>query len=594
MTQHYSLKRRSIATLLNWIENGDMVIPEIQRPFVWNAVQVRDFIDSLYHGYPVGYLIIWFKSGMPVRRGSQSEREYLLIDGQQRMMALWTALLGKTVFNRKYDNQRIKIAFHPGDEKFEVTKASHKRDPKWIDDISTIFISHTDVVDSIGMYCNRNPEVNRAEISERINRLSGIRDNYLGVIKLKSDLNGETVADIFNRINSTGVRLTSPDFIMSKMAAIEQHNSQQLRKSIDYFCHLASDPTAYDDLASDESFADTDYFRTMQWLSDNRNTTDGLYVPDYTDMLRVVFTLEFKHEDLGNLVDYLSGDSAADNFRRLENGILNYMNHTNFSRFVMILQSAGFIKTSMVTAKNAINSAYILHLALRSQSVNPSEIEKLVRRWFVMSVLTGRYSQAPQATFGEDIRGITSNGIASVEQAKSHLASLERTELSDAFWSELPRKMVVSTTRSVYFNVFLASQVKGKDKGFLSRDMTVDNLLRGQKHIHHIFPKNYLDNSDISKKDQNQIANLVVMQSEINTALSDKAPGTYFSEMRAGCRDSEPPYGGIDSFDDLQVNFDAHCIPLGMETATSENYDKFLHNRRKLMAEKIKNYYDSL
>lgn len=601
MSQHYSLKCYSVGTLLDWVDTKQMVIPEIQRPFVWNTTQVRDFIDSLYHGYPVGYLIIWFKSGVPVRRGSQSVREYLLIDGQQRMMALLTALLGKTVFNKKYNDQRIKIAFHPIDEKFEVAKVSHEKDPKWISDISTVFSSHTGLVDSIGAYCCANPGLERNQIDNVFSRLAGIRDNSIGVVKLQSGLedrlDGETVANIFNRINSTGVRLTSPDFIMSKMAAIERHNSQHLRKSIDYFCHLAAIPTAYNSLKEeDEIFANTDYFRAMQWLSDGRNRTGGLYAPVYTDVLRVVFTLKFKHEDLGALVDYLSSDSAEDNFRRLESGILNYMNQDYFNHFVLILQSAGFIKTSMITARNAVNSAYILYLALRVHGVNRSQIEKLVRQWFVMSVLTGRYSQAPQATFGEDIRGITTPAdITTREQAKTYLEAVERTELSRAFWDELPRRIRTATTRSVYFNVFLASQVKGNDKGFLSRDMQVGDLLRGGKHNHHIFPKNYLHNSGIPEKNQNYVTNLVVMQGDINEDLRDEAPATYFSELQAGCKNGEPPYGGIDNIEDLQANFDDHCIPFdGVDVSVFKNYDAFLGKRSELMAEKIKNYYYSL
>jgi len=38
------------------VQTGEVAIPEIQRPFVWTSTQVRDFLDSLYQGYPVGYL----------------------------------------------------------------------------------------------------------------------------------------------------------------------------------------------------------------------------------------------------------------------------------------------------------------------------------------------------------------------------------------------------------------------------------------------------------------------------------------------------------------------------------------------------------
>lgn len=140
LAQLYSLSKCTVETLLTWVRNEEIVIPEIQRPFLWKAAQVRDFINSLYRGYPVGYLITWLKSGIRLRSHSQSTREHILIDGQQRVMALWTALLGETVLNKNYERQSFKIAFHPIDKIFEETKVSHSRDSKWISDISTILL----------------------------------------------------------------------------------------------------------------------------------------------------------------------------------------------------------------------------------------------------------------------------------------------------------------------------------------------------------------------------------------------------------------------------------------------------------------------
>ncbi len=589
LAQLYSLSKCTVETLLNWIKNEEIVIPEIQRPFLWKDTQVRDFVDSLYRGYPVGYLITWLKSGIRLRRHPQSTREYILIDGQQRVMALWTALLGGAVLDKNYERRSFKVAFHPVDEIFEEAKVLHSRDSKWISDISTIFTSHTGLLDSINAYCNANSDVNRAEIESTINRLSGIRDNRLGVVKLNSDLEVETVADIFNLINSTGVRLTSPDFIMSKMASSERYNSHQLRKSIDYFCHLAASPEAYNDLVSDLDFANTHYFRAMEWLKDWR---DDLYVPDYTDMLKVVFTAKFGRGDIKDLVPRLSGNTAGDSFRKLEDGILKYMNGHNFKNFILILRSTGFVEQSMIKAKNALNFAHVLYLTLRDGNTDESEVKRLVSRWFVMSVLTGRYSGEPQATFGKDIRGITSE-----EGASAYLERLEQTELSTAFWDvEILDKLNTSTTKSVYFNMFLASQIKENDKGFLSRDIPVRDLLGIQGDIHHIFPQNYLRELGVTKKkDQSQIANLVVMRRGTNIRLSDTAPTAYFSELQAGFREGELSYGDLENPEDLQANLRAHCIPSnGADTTIFQNYNEFLRERRKLMATKIRNYYFSL
>ena len=588
-SSRYSLHQYSVDTLLNLIRLKEIAIPEIQRPFVWTGPQVRDFIDSLYHGYPVGYLITWVKSDVSLRGGQASTRERIMIDGQQRMIALRTALLGKEILTKKYRIQRIQIAFHPGKGEFAIATRAIHQDSEWISDISTVFNSNSGLLRLVDQYCERNEGVDRYEIGERIGRLYEIRNNFLGVIELDVDLNLETVSKIFRRINGTGVRLNAADFIMSKMAASEQYNGHLLRQSIDHFCHLATVPNAYDRLAAANSvFAGSDYFHALEWLKDWH---DNIYVPAYTDMLRVIFAYEFKRGDLNNLVDSLSDDSAEDTFQRLENGIRAYMNETNFKRFVMILRSTGFIDASMLTAKNAVNSAYILFLILRAQNVSASQIERLVRRWFVMSVLTGRYSGEPQATLGEDIRGMTAEDGVDV-----YLDRLERAGLSDAFWNEeFMQRLNGSGRKNVYFNMFLASQIRSNAKGFLSRDITINNLFGGQRDIHHIFPKNYLQELGIARNQYDQIANLVVTQEDINIAIGDTAPATYFSALQTGCREGIPSYGGIDNFDELQTNLDSHCIPFnGTDTTIFENYDKFLEERRKLMVSKIRDYYFSL
>ncbi|RKU22249.1 hypothetical protein C6499_20110 [Candidatus Poribacteria bacterium] len=579
----YSLHQYSVDTLLNWIRTEEIVIPEIQRPFVWSANKVRDFIDSLYHGYPVGYLITWPKSDISLRGGESSTRERILIDGQQRTMALRAALLGKKVLTKKYREQRIQIAFHPDREEFAVATRAVQRDSSWIPDISTVFNSNSGLIRLVDEYCERNDGVDRYEMGERIGRLYEIRNNSLGVIELSADIDIETVVEIFVRINGTGVRLSAADFIMSKLAASEQYNGHLLRQSIDYFCHLATVPEAYDRLIEDRAFANTDYFRSIEWLKD---WSDNVYVPAYTDMLRVVFASKFKRGDLTNLVDLLSGDSAEETFYRLEDSMRSYINETNFKRFVMILRSAGFVDASMLTAKNAVNSAYILFLILRTQNVDASQIEQLVRRWFVMSVLTERYSGEPQATLSEDVRNMSTE-----EGVEVYLESLGRSGLSDAFWNEeFMQKLNVSGPNNIYFNVFLASQIKANAKGFLSRDITIRDLFEGQKDIHHIFPKNHLRELGIPKKEYNQIANLVVIQRDINIPIGDTAPTVYFSQLQAGCGNGEPPYGGIDNSEELQGNLEAHCIPEGV----FDNYDEFLKERRKLIVNKIRHYYFSL
>ena len=596
--QRYSVNQHSIQALITWLTSDEIAIPDIQRPFVWDAAKVRDFIDSLYRGYPVGYLIAWRGPKVRLKDGTQSASERILIDGQQRVTALLASLLGKEIVDKNYQKRRITIAFHPGEEKFEVSNPAIRRDKEWIADIAEIFAPDTKILRLLDKYCEANQSVDKDKIYDRLERLQGIYHNSLGLIDLNADLDVETVAEIFVRINSKGVSLNAADFAMSKMAASEEHNGHQLRKCIDYFCHLAIAPEAYSDLAKDEEFVNTPYFRQMDWL---KNEKEDLYDPSYTDMLQVAFTSEFKRGRLEDLVALLSGRNfetrtfeesiAEESFRRLENSILRYMNETDFKRFIMILKSAGFVSASMIRSKNTVNFAYILYLTLRAQGTSPAEIETLVRRWFVMSILTSRYIGSPETAFGVDIRNLNERG------ARLNLETVEQAELSDAFWNVgLPEQLDTSVASSPYFNVFLASQVKGNDKGFLSSNHTVQSLLEGLSHIHHVFPRSYLkDDKKLPRGRYNQVANYVVLQSEINIAIGKKPPATYFTSLWEQCKNGNLIYGDIKDMDVLRANLEAHCIPEGTEKEKSvQDYDNFLQERRSLMATKIRNYYQKL
>ena len=592
--QQYSVNQHPIQTLLTWIESGEIAIPEIQRPFVWDATKVRDLIDSLYAGYPIGYLISWRNPSVKLKDGTSSEGKRVLIDGQQRITALMAALLNERVINKDYKRVNITIAFNPKEKKFEVTNPAIKKDKIWIANIADILSRDVSILKVVNEYCERNESSNQDEIFKSIELLRGIVNNHIGLIELNSDLDIETVTEIFIRINSQGAVLSQADFAMSKIAANETYNGNKLRKCIDYFCHLAIAPEFYQQLADvDKEFSSTEYFQKMSWL---KQENDDLYDPSYTDMLRVAFTSEFKRGRLRDLVALLSGRNfetrayeeaiAEQSFKQLEEGLFKFMNETDFKRFVMILRSAGFVESSMIRSQNAINFAYIVYLVQRANKVEPGKIESNVRKWFVMSVLTGRYSASPESSFDFDIKQLGEIGVS------KYLENIEAAELSDAFWGAgLPQQMNTSVASSPYFKIYLASQVHTNDKGFLSKEITVRDLITHRGDVHHLFPKNYLKKNGLTRGRYNQIANYVMMQSEINIAIGDKAPAGYFSKLIEHCNSGSTAFGAITDIDEMRENFQTHCVPDGMEDKNIEHYDEFLQERRKLMASKIKNYY---
>jgi hypothetical protein len=596
-TQRYSVTPYPIDTLLTWVKSGEIAIPEIQRPFVWDASKVRNLLDSLYKRYPVGYLIVWRNPKVKLKDGSSSSGKRILIDGQQRVTALMAALLGREVLTKDYETLRIRIAFHPQEERFEVSNPAIQRDTAWIDDVTAVFDPNASVTELTDDYCQKNLSSERKAISLTLEKLRKISNNHVGIIELADDLDIELVTEIFIRVNSAGTELSQADFAMSKISVNETYGGNLLRKAIDYFCHLSVAPEFLSKIEkNDKAFAASEFLPAMRWLKD---VNDDIYDPTYTDMLRVAFTSEFRRGKLQDLVALVSGRNfetkqyeeavAEESFARLKKGILAFINKTHFDRITMILRSGGFVTSSLIGGRNAVNFAYILYLRGRSENLPPAELERLVRRWYAMSILRGRYTGSPETAFDLDIRQVEVRGLS------TYADSVIENELPGSFWTGmLPQLMDTSSGQSPYLLAYQAAQVKLGDKGFLSRDITALDLLLNRTDLHHVYPKKYLQNQGLARGRYNQIANFVLTQSEINIAIGAKAPEKYFGELAEQCSGGVKKYGGIVERGDMEANLRMHCLPESLLDGDIPDYDTFLEERRKLMALKIKQWFDVL
>ena len=596
-TQRYSVTPHPIETLLTWVKSGEIAIPEIQRPFVWESTKVRNLLDSLYQGFPVGYLVAWRNPTVKLKDGTPSAGKRILIDGQQRVTALMAALLGREVLTKDYETVRIRIAFHPLTEKFEVTNPAIRKDVAWIEDVAAVFAPDADLIDLTENYAAKNPSADRRQVGKVLQKLGKIINNHVGLIELAEDLDIETVTEIFIRVNSAGTELSQADFAMSKIAANESYGGNMLRKAIDYFCHLTVAPEFLARIEKgDKAFAASDFFAQMRWLKD---VNDDIYDPTYTDMLRVAFTSEFRRGKLQDLVALLSGRNfetkqyeeaiAEESFARLKQGILRFINKTHFDRITMILRSAGFVTNDLIGGQNAVNFAYILYLRGRAENLPAADLERLVRRWYAMSILRGRYTGSPETAFDLDIRQVEARGLT------AYAESVVENELPESFWTGmLPQLMDTSSSNSPYFLAYKAAQVKLGDKGFLSRDITVLDLLMNRTDVHHVYPKQHLKAQGLARGRYNQIANFVLAQSEINIAVGHKPPEVYFKELAEQCAGGKKKYGGITDAADLRANLRMHCLPESLLDGNIPDYDDLLEQRRKLMALKIKQWFEAL
>jgi hypothetical protein len=593
----YSVHQQPVETLLSWIKSGDIAIPEIQRPFVWNGAKVRDLIDSLYQGYPVGYIITWRNPDVKLKNGELSAGKKVLIDGQQRITALTAAIVGQRVLDKNYKEINIRIAFNPLEEKFDVLNKAYEKSPEWIDNINPIVNDEISISKAIRKYCQDNPEADEELVEERIENLKRIKTKQVGIIELDASLDIDTVTEIFIRINQKGVVLSNADFVMSKIASDEQHGGNKMRKMVDYFCRLLVDKGFIKHIQdNDTAFTQSDYYKEIKWMATGG---DDLYVPDYIDMLRVAFTFKFSRGKFSDLVALLSGRNfetrsyegsiAEASYAKLSEGLSAFVNQTNYQRFVMIIKSTGLISRKLISSQNSLNFAYALYLKLREDGIGEAETQGYVKRWMVMSMFIGRYSGSAESRIDEDIKQINEKGIA------AYLIQMEQANLGPGFWDfGIINDLETSSVNNNAYNLYLAAQVNSNTVAFLSKSMKISTLIEQRGDVHHIFPKKYLMNNGYSQKAYNQVANFVFTEQATNIKVGMLTPKDYLDKVKAQIQAGTNSISTLDSNSSLQENLINNDIPSIIEEASHLIYEEFLEERRKLMATKLKVYYSQL
>ncbi|NCU23290.1 hypothetical protein DZC41_07365, partial [Acinetobacter haemolyticus] len=403
---------------------------------------------------------------------------------------------------------------------------------------------------------------------------------------------------IFIRINSQGAKLNQADFAMSKIAANVNYGGNILRKAIDYFSHLAVQPDWYAEMSKDKDFMATEFINKIKWLKDDK---DDIFDPGYGDILRVAFMHKFGRGKMKDLVSLLGGrdfetrdykeEIAEDSFKKLTQGVMDFMNEFSFTNFVLAIKSAGFISSKLINSQMTLDFAYTLYLILNNNNqIDKTQIKHYVAKWYIFSTLTSRYITSPETVMDMDIKKISEKGFL------EYFKEMEDAHLSDSFWEiGLVQNLETSAVNSPFFNVFLAAQIHTSDNSLLMNGTKVRDLITTMGDIHHIFPKKYLQNNGITEKSKyNQIANYIYFDTQTNISIADKPPNEYFKIVFDQTETKNPKYGNIFDIKILKENLKSNCIPENIVSMDVKDYEDFLLERRKLMAEKIKKYYYSI
>lgn len=592
---NYKITQYSVSSILGYVENSQIAIPEIQRPFVWKGEEVRALIDSLYEGYPIGYLIVWQNSQVRVRNFGKGGTKKILIDGQQRVTALMAALLGKEVLDEQYQSHRIRIAFNPlagkGEERFAVCDTKHEEDSRWIPDISIFFRRDFSFRQFEKEYKEANPDEDFTLLEESVDTLKEIVKHQVGVIELSFLLDIDVVSEIFIRINLQGKPLNQEDFVMSKISVNEQYGGDYIRNCIDYFCHLLREPSFYQVLQQNETeFFNSEYGKALTWC---QNEEQSLYIPSYADVLKVVLISYFGKTRIGDLVHLLSGRDgekkifskkeiskkvSEEAFEKLGAGVKAFVCEENFQGFQKALKKAGYSCSRLLYSQSVLNYCYAMYLLMYRQGIGEKERESLLSKWITMAMITGHYQSGGESTVQKDYANAQEEGFA------SYLAQIEELKLTDEFYNNiLSEKFTSTTARTAPFLAYVATQC-ARGVHSLYSDVTIEELYKNKTESYQILPKAYLAKCGYKTREiYGQVANLTYISKETKDIIRKKSPVDYKEDLEKAI--------GIEK---IRTSLKENGLAETIFTANETDVIQILDDRRRQMALEIRDFYKTL
>ena len=564
----------SLDTLVAEIHSGEIGLPDIQRPFKWKNVKVRDLFDSMSRGFPVGYLLFW-ANGLPNGHrqiGTETKQRVprlLIVDGQQRLTSLYAVLRGVEVIRENYQKERIIIAFSPKDEVLKVADAAIKNDAEYIPDISVLWEGARETtvkrfLDNLRARRSVDQEEENS-LREAIDRLYDLRSYPFKALELSSDVSEENVAEVFVRINSMGVTLNQADFILTLMSVFWDEG----RADLEDFC------------------------RRSRTASTTASPFNHFIQPDPDQLLRVAVGLAFRRAQLAHVYSVLRGkdmetgefsdERRDEQFSVLREAQAYTLNLDNWHAFLKVPMRAGYRGSMMITSQVGLLYSYVLYLiGRRDYGIDDFTLRNTLARWFFMAALTGRYTDSPESSFDKDL--VLLREVRDPSGFVGLLDQIVRDKLTEDYWNiNLPNELATSASRSPSLFAYNAA-LNLLEARVLFSEMKVSDLLdpalrpnRATLERHHLFPKAYLSRLGVTdNREVNQIANFALLEWPDNNEIGDEAPSTYYPRY-ADRLTKEMCYW--------------HALPDGWH---SMSYEDFLAERRKSMARVMKDGFARL
>ncbi len=465
-----------ISTILDQIDLKNYALPVFQRGYVWNRNQVRDFMTSLYRGYPVGSILTWLTEVNPdIARGEEVKYRgplHLILDGQQRITSLYGIIRGETPpFFEGNARAFTDLYFNVADENFQFyLPMKMENDPNWIN-VTELMQQGT------GLFLKENG--NLIDSLDKINKLERIKEIDIPVQEVTGkDKTIDVVVDIFNRVNSSGTKLSKGDLALAKLCAEWPEARDEMHGILNHF-------------------RDQGFVFDMDWLL--RCITVYLTSQPFFSFLSNVSILDFAkalpevQKLIGTILDQIGSKLGLDHDRVLSGRFA-------FPTLIQLIkQSGGMIRDA-------------------------KEWNKILF-WYIHIFLWGRYSGSTESVLAQDLN-ILNNGegidglIQNLRKNRGDL--LVRAE-DFRGWSKGAR---------FYPLMYLLTRVHGCVDWISGIELK--NMLLGKNsnlEVHHIFPKNLLYTHGYDKAEVNTLANYTFLTKDTNLQISNRLPKEYFEDI---------------------------------------------------------------
>lgn len=578
-----------VADILSDVKNGRVGLPDLQRPFVWQDNKVRELLDSMMKGYPIGYIMLWaspddYENTVHIGKNEKIYKRPndLVIDGQQRLTALLAAMYGVTIMDKNYKERAIRISFNPLTREFAVWTPAFEKNPEWISEISQVFAADEEhniskfrkayiKIVNEGRAKNNEAELTEDEedcIEENINDLLNLGIYSLPTLKINSKANEENVADIFVRVNSGGQNLTEKNFIETLIAVYDNAVHDKINK----FCADSRIPA-------------------------NGTSFNQILQVDPSHLIRMSVGVGFRRARLRYVYMLLRGKNLKtgeitqnvreENLKIFKESLDMVTNLNNWHAFMNLFASAGYLKGSLVASSNAVVFSYVLYLIGKyDYKVSSVELQKIISKWIFMSTITGFYTGSTESQVEKQFADL--RDVHNADEFVVYLNSVIANRFTDDYFEySLPSELNSSSATSpAWYGYIAAINVLGTPMLFSTAPLSQYFILgtSGDKNSidkHHIFPKNYLGKIGYNNdRDRNQIANFTYIDYATNIDISDAPPTEYVSRYRDKL--GEEGY---------KLACKQNALPENFEQLS---YPEFLIKRRILMAQIIKKAYDKL